>query len=80
MPYYDVEDDNNDDNIDDNFGCKLVDFQDRTSISCMKVSLVNTHNMIMITVVIIIWMVIMKIIIAVCQLIFKPGPSDFSWK
>ena len=48
----------------------------------MGVDLHNTHNMILIKMMIMTMMIMimmMKIIIAISQSIFKLGPSDFAW-
>ena len=83
---FNEDDDNNDDDDDDNddeddYTSNSVNFQARTFRLCMKACLDNTYNMMIMKMTIMFLMIMMiKMIIAVSQSIFKLGPSDFAWK
>ena len=57
-----------DDDDNHDYSCNSVNFQAKTNKFSMEVYLDNTYNM------------MMMMIIAVTQLIFKLGPPSFAWK
>ena len=67
LTFLDVDDYFGDDD-EDEYRCNSVNFQARTSRFCMEVDLDNIEQMMMI-----------MMIIAVIQSIFKLGPLDFAW-
>ena len=62
--------------------CNSVNFQARTSIFYIEEYLDNTYTMMMIKMkkTMIIKMIMIMMIIAVSQSIFKVGPPNFEWK